>query len=264
MLLQLLQELLLLQLLGLGLGLGRGSSGSGRDSILVLMVEHQGQGDMGCNRGIRQGIKSNHKPLLLLLVPTVTVDLELDVGYPRSEADQRIPILGAVQLGQQMQDLWEKEQDIGQDLLFFLNMILSKYEKSESFSTYTTLSLLQLGGHTLGTAQASLGLFLPVIGGTLEDGREIQNVLCCHLLLGHDLVSLGKEQVLGQTSVVISLEHRSILLTDDRELHIDDGLDTKSVLDLGWNVLLKLLLENMGLHIQTVGGRGLGVAVCGR
>lgn len=100
-----LQELLL----GFGFGLGFSGESSGDDAVLVLVVKHEGQGQVGRDRVVGHGIKADHETLLLLLVAAVTINFELEVGHPTSETDQRIAILGTIQLGDHMDDLcWIK------------------------------------------------------------------------------------------------------------------------------------------------------------
>jgi hypothetical protein len=55
-------------------------------------------------------IEADDKAFLLLLVPTVAIDLELNVSNPVPEADQGVPVLGAVDLGQQVNDLGKMQK----------------------------------------------------------------------------------------------------------------------------------------------------------
>lgn len=126
---------------------------------------------------------------------------------------------------------------------------------------YPALGLVQLGGHTAGTAEASLLLLLPSIGWALERGLNIEHALGRELLSGHELVGLRQEKVLWKTCKVVRIDDRTSSLIYNRELDIDDGLDTKTILNLRGDVLLKLLLEDVSLDVQAVAqnGRSIGL-----
>lgn len=46
-------------------------------------------------------------------------------------------------------------------------------------------------------------------------------------------------------------------MVDDGELHVDDGLDTETVFDLGGHIFLQFLLEDVSLDVQAVCDRWL-------
>lgn len=125
-------------------------------------------------------------------------------------------------------------------------------------ATDPALSGIGLCRHAAGAAEAGLLLFLPSVGGTLESRGDVEDAFGGHLLGRHDLVGLSQEEVFGQTHIVVGVGECSSSLVNDRELDIDDGFDTKAVLDLGRDVLLKLLLEDVGLDVQAERSRGEG------
>jgi hypothetical protein len=97
---------------------------------------------------------------------------------------------------------------------------------------------------------------MPIVRRAVKGSTNVNDALGGQLLVGHKLVGLSVEQAVGHASIVERVDGATFLV-HNRELHIDDGLDTETVLDLGRDVLLKLLLEDMGLDVQAV-GRGLG------
>lgn len=125
--------------------------------------------------------------------------------------------------------------------------------------TYSAFSLVHLGGHATGAAQTGFLLLLPVVGGALKDSSNINDTLSSHLLGRHDLVGLGEKQILWKTSIIIDADE-VVVVIDDGELNINDGLDTQTIFDLGGNVLLEFLLEDVRLDVEAVGSGGFAEA----